>query len=138
MPVVPLEGEWATRAAEAYMTAQAEGRDPSTIRLGPPAASEMRVVLKSTRVKHATEFERLVGRDVVTGVVVNQVEGLNSDTRRLLQESFPGLDVDNAIILEADRTPPGTGKAAGMMGGGIAIAGVGLVGGLLRFRRREG
>jgi hypothetical protein len=54
-------------------------------------------------------------------LIVNGVRSRGLDARALLQQSFPGLDLDAVLILEEDRKPSSTAECLGMLGGGAAL-----------------
>jgi hypothetical protein len=60
------------------------------------------------------------------GLVINQISSLSGEEVQLFQESFPGLNTDKLLLLEADRHPASTAKSVGMISGGsiVALAGV--------------
>ena len=68
--------------------------------------------------------------DEITGLVINDIESIDSEIGDLIVEFYPGLDLDQCWIFEVDRKPAGPGKVYGLMGGGLALllfaAGLGL------------
>jgi hypothetical protein len=112
--------------------------DEAVLKSARPAGGAFPVVLKLTDCRGPEDAQRIMMKEKVQGVAINQVESIDSETRRLLTQSLPGIQVDDLVIIEVDRTPPGTGGAAGMLGGGVALAGAGVAGGVMRVRRRNG
>lgn len=96
------------------------------------------VVLKFTNIAGPEAANRVLARDTVRGVAINQIESIDSETRRLLEQNLRGIDVDKIVMIEVDRDPPGSGSAAAMLGGGAVLAGGGVAGGLLKAKRRNG
>lgn len=62
-------------------------------------------------------------RENVTGLIVTEVESLDSDEKRLLAEGFTGIDTDKLLILEEGREPHGYAFSLALM----AFGGLGLV-----------
>jgi hypothetical protein len=64
----------------------------------------------------------------IQGLVINEIESLGSDEKRLIRESFPGVNLTNLYILEEGRKPSSAFKYLGMMVGGcvLSLFGVGL------------
>ena len=65
----------------------------------------------------------------VQGLVINEIEGLDSDERRLIRGRFPKLDLDKVLILERGREPSSPTMAIAFIGAGgaIIVLGIGLV-----------
>lgn len=61
-----------------------------------------------------------------TGMLINSIKGLDRETKKLLRENMPGVNVDTAYIFHVGRTPAGFIKYAGMMLGGLVLAVAGL------------
>lgn len=57
----------------------------------------------------------------VHGLVVNQGWPLKPDERKLLVESFPGLDTEKLCLLEENRSPSSWTRIGGFIGGGSAL-----------------
>lgn len=58
------------------------------------------------------------------GLVINKIDSLKSEEKRLLAENFPNVDLDSLVIIEAGRRPSSLAKALGMLGAGLAILAV--------------
>ena len=129
VPVVPLGGE-------AHRDLLAQVREDGSIAGEIPIPDDIRILLKSSSVKNLAQLEEFGARDVVSGMVINEIEKLPKTEARLLSESYPDIDFRRCWIFEEGRTPAGGQTIAGMLGGGLACAGLG-VGGLLWARRRE-
>ena len=65
-------------------------------------------------------------RETVQGMVVNEIESLDSEEKRILSESYPGIDFDRCTIFEHGRKPKGMGMIAAYIGGGGLLALLGL------------
>ena len=132
LPVVGFDSNY-MRSIHAQL--DANGGDFGTVMQPAVAGSEVRVVIKSTDCRGATDVGRLAEREFLTGVVVNDIEGLDGETKKLLREAYPGMDVDDVLIVHADRGLPSAGGALGMMAGGVGLTGAGAVGAVARHRR---
>ena len=64
------------------------------------------------------------------------VDELGSQEKKLLQESYPGVDFDHVWIFEVGRTPPAASTAWALILGGILLA-AGAVGHLVIKAGRE-
>ncbi len=60
------------------------------------------------------------------GLVINTIGSLKSDEAKMFKESFPQLNTDKLVILEAGRKPASLAKSGGMIGGGLAVSLAGL------------
>ena len=41
----------------------------------------------------------------IEGLIINEIDSLDDDEEKLIQQSFPSLDLDEVLILEEDRKP---------------------------------
>ena len=62
----------------------------------------------------------------VQGLVVNRVDSLDKEEKKLLKENFPKVDIDRVLILEEGRQPSSLLKSGGMIMGGLALIAVGI------------
>lgn len=86
-------------------------------------------VLKSSRVKSQMELEGEFGREVIRGMVMNAIESLGSEEKKILSESYPGSDVGNLIIVDVSKDPAAM-KQHGLTFGGIGVVALLACGGL--------
>jgi len=61
-----------------------------------------------------------------TGMVVNSIQKLDKETKGLLRQNLPGIDVETALIFQVGRTPAGIAKYGSMLLGGLVLALAGL------------
>ena len=75
-------------------------------------------------------------QDTVQGLIINQIDSLDSEEEGLVKESFPKADLEKVLILEDGRKPASLFKSLGMTFGGILLS-LGGVGWLILGRRQE-
>lgn len=92
------------------------------------ASPDIKVIVKSAKVHSEADLNALAKAGTFQGMVVNEIDSLGSDERKLLTESYPNIDFAKVWIVEHARHPSGSGKVFAFMGGGttLAVAGVGL------------
>lgn len=90
--------------------------------------NDFRVLVKTKKYQTLGAIpEGLGNQESVQGLVVNLISGLDSEEKDLFTGSFPGLDTDKLLLLEAGRAPASVGKSLGMIAGGLALmVGAGL------------
>lgn len=125
VPLVPRDGDYVRK-----ILAMANPDGP----LPPP--TDIRVLLKTSRVKDARELDPLGSSKSLTGLITNKIDSLGTKERKMLEESYPGIDFTKCYILDHDRKPASSGQIAGALGGGALLV---LAGGawLLAGRRQS-
>jgi hypothetical protein len=94
-----------------------------------PSLKSLAVLVKTKKYKREgaipQEWEK-VGS--VTGLVINDIESLGPEEKRLLLQSYPELSLQNVLILEEDREPKSVITAVGtiLLGGVLIVAGSGV------------
>ena len=87
-----------------------------------PQLTSLAVLVKSKRYKTESavpaQWEN-VGS--VQGLLVNEIESLKPGEEQSLRQAFPGLSLENVMILEQDRRPKSALLALAMMGGGVVV-----------------
>ncbi len=95
-----------------------------------PDFKNFTVLVKTKRYKTLGQMpeDMLALEDGISGVVINQIESLDTEEKYLIRNSFPEVDIDKILILEEGRTPNTLINIA-MLGGGIVliIAGAGIL-----------
>lgn len=81
--------------------------------------SDMEFVLYSDRVKTEAAAETLAVAGTHTGMIINDIKGLDAETRRLLRSS--GIQPENALLFEVGRRPSGAVKYISMLLGGLVV-----------------
>ena len=69
---------------------------------------------------------QLARRGTYRGMIINDIESLGSQERKLLNEGFPGTNWDRCYIFEVDREPASPAKKIGLLVGGAIVALAGL------------
>ncbi len=92
----------------------------------PMPPGPFRVILKSGHIVDERSLDRELASDSITGMVINDIEEMSGEERRLLEKHYPGVDIDRCWIFQDGRKPkpPGKGKLPGaiMIVAGIALA----------------
>lgn len=94
-----------------------------------PEFGTIAVIVKSHRFKTIGAIpDGIVEETAVKGLVINRIESLDKEERKLLLENFPQVDLDKVLIVQDGRQPASLVKSAGMIGAGglISLIGVGL------------
>jgi hypothetical protein len=86
-----------------------------------PLAEDFRVILQSEHVEGLDGLRAFGELERLPGVVINEVDSLDSDTKKLLQESFPSVDLDGCWILDHQRKAPGAARGLLFMGFGVLL-----------------
>ena len=79
------------------------------------------ILVYTNKINSRAEFDRFINRDVVQGMIINEISSITSENLRLLREEYPDLDPDNVLILEYERKPAGKGKVVGFFAGGLLL-----------------
>jgi hypothetical protein len=99
----------------------------------PNAAGPIRIILTTRKAKDINQLNALLQSKAdpmvgvrMRGLVVNEIERLGGEEKRLLSEAYPSIDFAHCYIFEIDRKPKGAGDVLGFMGGGgmLALAGI--------------
>jgi hypothetical protein len=85
----------------------------------------VRAVIRSKRVHSVADVHLLT--PTVRGMVINGIESLGSEERKLLEEVAPGTDVSRCLIVDDDRSPTNANSLLGHFGGGAALVAVGVL-----------
>lgn len=120
VPAVSLDSEYAAQL-NAMLVAN-NGVLPNSF----PDPKSFNVILKMPDVESERDFERIAAQDTAQGVVINLIEGLGGEEKKILKQSFPGVDLDACYIVEIGRQPSGVAKTAGLIGGGGLLGVLGL------------
>ena len=103
-----------------------------------PQFGDIAVIVKTHRFKTIGQIpEEIVEESSVKGLVVNRIESLDKEERKLLHENFPQVDFEKVLIVEDGRRPASLLKSAGMVGGGALISLIGVALFFLGFGNRQ-
>lgn len=92
-----------------------------------PTIDDFTVLVKTMEFKTIGAIpDGLTLEESVQGLIVNQIDGLDKEEKKLVRESFPKTDVENVIMIQAGRKPASLGKSLGMLGGGSLLALIGI------------
>src|SRR4051794_38966721 len=78
---------------------------------------QIRLIVKSGKMKSAPEVAALQQIGKVTGIITNDIHSLGSAERKKLEESYPGVNFDSLPILEQEKSFPGPTRRLLMVGG---------------------
>lgn len=122
IPVLPLHGSYGEMVAAL----------PEDAVVPPP--KEFGVILQTDHAPDDEALGRLHDAEYLVGVVINEIDSLDRKTRNLLQEGYPGIDLEKCWILEHRRTVRSEGMGLAILGGGgfLVVSGAYL---LLRRKR---
>jgi hypothetical protein len=89
--------------------------------------SNVRVIFKTTKAKDEQDLSAILNNGApFTGMVINEIESMGGQEKRLLESNYQGIDVSKCYIVQHGRGPAGPAQVLGMMGGGGALVLVGL------------
>lgn len=103
-----------------------------------PQFGNISVIVKTRRFKTIGQIpEEIAEESSVKGLVINRIESLDDEERKLLHENFPQVDFEKVLIVEDGRRPASLFKSAGMIGGGALISLIGVALFFLGFGNRQ-
>src|SRR5437870_5374693 len=102
--------------------------------------NQIRLLVKSYKIKSAAEVSQLHQQQKVTGIITNEIHSLGTAERNKLEESYKGIDFASLPILEQEKSFPGPNRLMLMIGGAVVGLLVGVLGVVLLIaaKRREG
>ncbi|MEM7263246.1 MAG: hypothetical protein AAF488_14745 [Planctomycetota bacterium] len=94
----------------------------------PTAPKSFRVLVKAERFKSIDQIPaNAAERGGVKGLILNRISPLDSQDRQIIRREFPGVDLDELLVLEEGRTPMAPSTAVGLVVGGGVLMILGLV-----------
>jgi hypothetical protein len=106
-----------------------------------PDVKNFVVLVKTSHYKSEADLNNLkpvVFIDGSQGMVINDIESLKDEEKKLIHDQFPQFDANKILIFELDRKPMSAATAQLMMFagiGGLVLGAVGFLGGMfLRMR----
>ncbi|MCB9881978.1 MAG: hypothetical protein H6834_09325 [Planctomycetes bacterium] len=115
IPALPLGGPWHQEVVKLP-----EGADL-------PKPSTFSVIVSTDAAKNEAELMALGDKETLQGMIINKIESLGKDEKKILADSYPTVDLDKCWILEVGRKPASSGKTFAMIGGGLVLVLGGLV-----------
>ncbi len=111
------------------------GKEDTTPESEYPVLRDFRVLVKTTRFKTLGDISpNWVKEDKVSGLVINKLEPLDQDEKKLIQASWPDVDLDDILVLEEGREPTALITIYTIYGLGLILLGLGL---FLFLKRRK-
>ena len=92
----------------------------------PPPPDQVRIIIKSNKARSEEDVHELAMNRSIHGMVINEIESLGGEEKKLLSQSYPGIDFSRCWIVQVNRAPAGSGQVMGMMGGGGMLVLLGL------------
>jgi hypothetical protein len=87
-----------------------------------PTLNNFTVLVKTDKWKTVRALPDDYGLDLtIKGMIINDLDPIESDEEGLLKSSFPGLDLDKVLILEEGRDPGNLGTPLLMIIGGLLV-----------------
>lgn len=83
------------------------------------------------------EIDRLMNGEKFQGVIVNDIESLGSEEKKILQNTYRGVNLDKCYLFHVNREPGSAMKGVALAGGGGAVGLVGLGVGAMGFRKKK-
>lgn len=119
IPVVDLNGEY-IQVLAAHMD------EDGTYTSNPPPPEDLRIILRSSKIKNQNQLMQVHDGDLLAGLVINDIESLGAEEKGILRQSYPNVDLDACWILDHERKPSSPVKTYALMGGGILALLMGL------------
>jgi hypothetical protein len=92
-----------------------------------PAFGPIAAIIKSTDAKNRAAVEGLAQAASIRGLVVNKIESLGGEERRLLEQNYPGTNFERCLIIDHNRWPSTAAFRLWLLGGGLALLVAGAV-----------
>jgi hypothetical protein len=134
-----LEGEFAVERSKkqsedkwnkAWIPAIPRGTLPA------PGQPYQVLVYVNDRDSDQATLNALAARPEIQGTVINEIESIDADVRKILDSSYPQNSIEKAWILEVDRKPKSSLFGIGMIAGGVLLFVLVVLAFLERRRRR--
>lgn len=119
VPAVPLNGEYHQQLLSML-------DDEGNLVGEPPMPKDLGVLVKTSKASNENALYDLADQETLSGLVINEIASLGSEEKKILKDSYPGVNFDKVWILEHGRQPAGAGKTYGLMGGGLLLIVIGL------------
>jgi hypothetical protein len=91
-----------------------------------PSLEHFSVMVKTTMFRTVGQIpDAIVNTKSVQGLVINRIESLDAEEKRLIGESFPRINLDKLLLVEQGRTPTSSLLSIGVMLLGLIVVGAG-------------
>lgn len=90
----------------------------------PPSA--LNVIVKLPEARYHDDIVQLGKQSEILGTIVNVVNPLDGEEKKLFEEGYPGVDFDNVWVLEVGTIPGSAGKIQALIAGCILCAAIGV------------
>lgn len=100
--------------------------DRAWIPATPPGGGQVQFIIKCTQANTENDVAGIASQRTHTGMIINQIDSINSEERKLLASGLPGTNLESAYIFHERRTPTGAGMVILFYVGGLIL----LCGGL--------
>jgi hypothetical protein len=88
----------------------------------PKQFGPVRALVKADKVYNENDMHQFQKQPKIQGVVVNLIESVEGDERKLLEQAYPGADIPHCTIIEIDRHKSiGSKMSLGFGMGGIGM-----------------
>lgn len=92
-----------------------------------PMIDNFKVLVKTKRFKTEDSIpDGMYWEDEVQGMVINLVESMDREEKKLIKEAYPELNMEQLLIVEDGRKPTSSVQSLGMVGGGGILSLLGL------------
>ena len=118
IPAVPLGSAY----HQQLQTLADQGKLPEA-----PGPTDFRIIVKSASVHNENDLHRMGERQAIQGMVINKIARIGGKERKLLEEGYPGVDLDNCWILQEGRKPAGSQMITFYYVGGGLLLGIGVL-----------
>ena len=130
IPVVSMDDPWSLKVQQ--LVDEALEKDPNNPdfsaleNVGSP--DNIKLVIHSKELNSETAVDTFTLDTTFTGLVVNEIEDLDTEVLNGLRELYPSMDAGSVYLIEHNRKPKSAGATMGMMIGGVLLilAGPGL------------
>jgi hypothetical protein len=112
VPAVPLNGPYHDRVAELIE----EGTPSEQL----PMPDDISVLVYLPAARSERDVAQAAQAESLQGMVINEIESLESGAKDMLRQSYPAVDFSRCWIVQVGRRPAGAGKLFGLFGGGGA------------------
>jgi hypothetical protein len=122
VPVLPLGGEWHQKVLAIYEEHGEENLEDVMV----PEPDSFSVIVRSEHVPDEDALDALENQDAFRGLVINEIDSLGREEKKILADEYPGVDLEKCWIVDHKREPKSTGTVILLIGLGAVLAAVGV------------